>query len=175
MPLFLNSEEEMIAKTQFQSTEALAIRLRPFIDKTTGEFIVGGSDTVTLEIRRPNGTALPGGPHEATYDANVDMWTFDIATGSYVQGEWRVKAESDDADALPQWASYRWGDYVEDIATIKSDVAISRKVDTYEWKIEDNQLLLMEPDGTTIFKAFNLFDALGDPTSTRVFRRVPVP
>lgn len=111
-----------MSKSQHQSTESLKIRLPPFIDKTTGDYITGGSDVVTLTIERPDATVLPGGPHHPTYDSTVDMWIFTITTGSYQQGEWRVKAVSNNANAIPQWRYYQWGDYVDDITTTKTRV-----------------------------------------------------
>lgn len=109
-----------MSKNQFQSTESLKIRLPPFLDKTTGDHIIGGADTVTLTIERPDTTLLPGGPHTATYDATVDMWVFTILVASYQQGEWRVKAVSNDVNAIPMWRYYQWGDYVDDITTGKT-------------------------------------------------------
>jgi len=192
----LQSTQEFPMKTQFQSTEALQVRLPPFLDKTTGDFITGGADTCTLTIKKPDGVLLAGGPHLGVYDAAVDMWTFDVSVGSYLQGEWRVRAVSNDADAVPQWRSLRWGDYVEslatiatintkvgtpvgasmsaDIAAVAADMVLSRKMLTNRWKIETNQLKVYEDNGTTVFKTFSLFDNLGGPTSIRAFERVPV-
>jgi hypothetical protein len=45
------------------------------------------------------------------------VWTFDIATGSFQQGEWRIRAESNSANTLPKWTFPWWGDYVDSIST----------------------------------------------------------
>lgn len=103
-------------KDQFQSTETLRLRFLPFVNKLTGEYIVG-SDTCTLTIKKPDNTTTSVG---ATFDSDVSMWYYDVSTGSYQQGEWRIKAVSNDTNALPQWKVYIWGDYVEDITTVKT-------------------------------------------------------
>lgn len=111
-----------MAKNQFQSTEILKIRIPAFVNKVTGDYIVSGLDTCTLEIRRPDGTALPGGPHTATWDSNVHIWIKDVPTSSFVIGEWRVKATTSDANGLARWWIGNWGDYVDDITTNKNRI-----------------------------------------------------
>lgn len=105
-------------KGQFQSTETLRIRLSPFIDKTTGNYIIAGTDVCTLTIVRPNGSLHTGSTVTATWDSLAKIWYYDISTGSFEAGEWRVYAVTNDANGLPKWAIYYWGDYVDTIATI---------------------------------------------------------
>lgn len=105
-------------KGQFQSTETLRIRLSPFIDKTTGNYIIAGTDVCTLTIVRPNGALYTGSTVTATWDSLAKIWYYDISTGSFEAGEWRVYAVTNDANGLPKWAVYYWGDYVDTIATI---------------------------------------------------------
>lgn len=107
-------------KDQFQSTETLRLRFLPFVNKLTGEYIIG-SDTCTLTIKKPDNTTTSVG---ATFDSDVSMWYYDVSTGSYQQGEWRIKAVSNDTNALPQWKVYIWGDYVEDITTVKTRLGV---------------------------------------------------
>ena len=118
-----------MSKNQYQSTEILKIRIAPFVNKVTGDYITTGLDTCTLTIKRPDGSALPSGPHTATWDSTVHMWTFDVPVISYQQGEWRVKAVSSDSNALPKWWVGNWGDYVDDITATKT-TATSIKTDT---------------------------------------------
>ena len=75
-----------MSKNQYQSTEILKIRIAPFVNKVTGDYITTGLDTCTLTIKRPDGSALPSGPHTATWDSTVHMWTFDVPVISYQQG-----------------------------------------------------------------------------------------
>lgn len=104
-------------KSQFQSTEALQIRVTAFVDTATGNYILTGSDGCTLTIRKPDGTLLTGGTVAGSWDSTTKMWTYDVASGSYVQGEWRVYAVSGTGTALPKWLIFQWGDYVNDIST----------------------------------------------------------
>lgn len=104
-------------KQQFLSTESLRIRLTPFIDKVSGSYVVSGLDTVTLTIERPDGAVHTGGTVSAVFDSVAKLWTFDISTGSFMQGEWRVFAQSNAANTLPKWAVLQWGDYVDSIQT----------------------------------------------------------
>lgn len=215
-------------KDQFQSTETLRIRLTPFVNKTSGDYVVTGLDVCTLTIKKPDGTLYPGGPHLATWDSDVYMWIFDIAPASYQQGEWRVLATSNDVDSLRKWANYVWGDYVNDIATIptintkigtpvssvsadiasvqtklgtpvgasvsadiasvqtaasaaQSSSAIAstnttdmRKMQLNRWKVDNNQLTVYENDQSTVYKVFDLLDENQNPSSLRIYERVPV-
>jgi hypothetical protein len=153
-------------KNDFQSDEDLLIRFPPHIDKTTGEYITGGTDVVTLTIKKPNGDVLTAeGGILATYDADVDMWTYDVDVGLFAAGEWKVKAVTDDANGLPQWQTFTWGTgQAEDVLEIK-------KIQFNNWKVIGTQLLVYDNDGTTILKTYDLFDDNGDASGTRVFER----
>lgn len=105
-------------KGQFQSTETLRIRLSPFIDKTTGSYIIAGTDICTLTIEKPNGSLYTGATVTASWDSVAKIWYYDILAASFEIGEWRVYAVTDDVNGLPKWAIYIWGDYVDTIATI---------------------------------------------------------
>ncbi len=157
-------------KTDFQSSEVLQIRLRPFINQSTGAFITGGSDTVSLIIERPSGSLYQNGVSSwtASYDAQVDLWHFDVPLDEFAAGEWRVKATSNASNALPQWVVYSWG------AGTAEDVLGTRKFALNRWKVVGTQLLLYEDDGTTIFRTYDLKDQDGVASSTHVFERVPV-
>ena len=155
--------EEHMAKTQFVSGEDLKITLPPFIDKTTGERIIG-TDVCTLVVKAPSG--VYGSPPVPTFDTDTHFWKAEIALASFEEGEWTVRATSDDPNALPQYKSLTWGDYMDDIPETRQ-AAIGR------WKIVGTQLLLYEDDGVTVFKTYDLKDADGNPSATRVFERDP--
>jgi hypothetical protein len=157
--------EEQMAKTQFASGEDLIITFPPFIDKTTGERIVG-TDVATLVVKKPDDT-LMGTPPTASFDSDIDMWRATIPYASFEEGEWLVKATTNDSDGLDQYISYTWGDYVDDILEARQ-AAIGR------WKIDGTQLKLYEDDGSTVFKTYDLKDSDGNPSSTRIFERDPV-
>jgi hypothetical protein len=115
-------------KIQFQSTEKLRVRLPPFLNKNDWSYIMG-TDQATLYIKCPDGTLLQtgvGGVPVPTYDSDVRMWSVDLDVSYYTAhadpstNEWKVYAVSDDANYVPQWASYFWGDYVDDVTTAKT-------------------------------------------------------
>lgn len=60
------------------------------------------------------------------------------------------------------------------IASIATDLAVVKKVETGRWKIENNQMVFYDDDGVTPLLTFDLKDAAGDPSSTSVFERVRV-
>jgi hypothetical protein len=119
-------------KDQFQATEVLRVRITPFLDKVTGDFIMSGTDTVTLTIRKPDGTLHTGGTVTATWDSTTKLWIYDVSTGSYQQGEWRVHAVTNDSNSQgPKWQLLTWGDYVEDITLARSTAqSINTKLGT---------------------------------------------
>ena len=150
-------------KTQFVSGEDLKITLPPFINGTTGGRIIG-TDVATLVVKAPSGLITPPVP---TFDADTHFWTADVAAALFEEGEWQIYAVSDDADALAQYKSLTWGDYMDDIPETRQ-AALGR------WKIVGTQLHLYEDDGVTVFKTYDLKDADGNPSATRVFERDPV-
>lgn len=154
-----------MAKSQFTSTEDLNVTLPPFTDKTSHDPITAG-DSVTLTIKKPDGTLLASPPTPAR-DADTDFWVASVPSAEFQEGTWLVKGVSDDANAIPQYLILVWGDYVDDIQEARQ-AALGR------WKIEGTQLKLYEEDGSTVFKTFDLKDENGDATSTRVFERDPV-
>lgn len=105
-----------MAKDQFQSGESLQVRFAAFYDKTTGEPILG-TDTATYVARRPDGTTIASTP--LSFDSLVNLWTADVATGSFQAGEWRFKATSSNTNALPQTRILHWGGYVDDLTTTR--------------------------------------------------------
>ena len=157
--------EELSMKTQFVSTENLKITLPPFVNKTTGERIIG-TDIATLVVKDPTGSLLSS-PPVPVWDGDVYFWLAEVPIVSFIEGEWLVLATSDDANALPQFKVLTWGDYVDDIPETRQ-AALGR------WKIIGTQLLLYEDDGVSVFKTFDLKDADGNPSNTRVFERDPV-
>jgi len=155
-------EDDM--KSQFISTEDLRITFPAFYTASGARII--GTDSITLVIKRPDNTLLPS-PPTPTFDADVDHWKASVPLASFQEGEWVIKASSNDALALDQYKSLYWGDYVDDIPETRQ-AALGR------WKIEGTQLKLYEDDGVTVFRTFNLKDEGGIPTNTTIFERDPV-
>lgn len=116
-------------KQQFQSIEALRIRLTPFVDKITGDYIIGG-DTATVTVERPDGTSFL---ESLVWDSTVHIWWYDIPVGSYMQGEWRIEAISSNANAFHQWKTPMWGDYVENL-----DSTVSSRLAFVDYVVPDN-------------------------------------
>jgi hypothetical protein len=108
-----------MAKSQYQSTEIMRVRFSPFVNATTGAYIIG-TDTCTLNYRPPGGA--PASVAMA-WDSSIQMWYYDFLVAGYVQGEWRFRAVSSDAAALPQWKTIVWGDYVDDVTLGKTAAA----------------------------------------------------
>lgn len=149
-------------KGQYISSENLRIILPPFLDTSTNLFITSG-DLVTLTIKKPDNTLLAPAP-TAVRDGDTDFWVASIPTGDFQAGEWLIKAESDAANALPQFATLVWGDFLDDLL----QATLGR------WKVENNQLLLYKDDGVTVMRTFALKDGEGLPSSSQVFERDPV-
>ena len=181
---------ERLMKSQFQSTEKLRVRLPPFLNKTDWSYIMG-TDTCTIKIKCPDTTVLTsgsGGVPAAAYDSDVKMWILDLDVSFYTAhhhtstDEWKVYAESSDSNMVPQWASYFWGDYVDDTSDIiaqqtalGADLTILKKISTGRWRITSgNQFLIYDSDGSTVLYRFNLKDLVGLPTSGNIYERVPV-
>jgi hypothetical protein len=61
------------------------------------------------------------------------------------------------------------------VQDIKDDVELVRKIERGRWKIENNQMIFYDTNGTTPLLTFNLFDQVGTPTMEDVFERVEVP
>lgn len=180
---------ERLMKSQFQSTEKLRVRLPPFLNKTDWSYIMG-TDTATIKVKCPDGAVLTsgsGGVPAAAYDTDVKMWILDLDTSYYTAhqhvstNEWKVYAESNDANMVPQWASYNWGDYVDDstdvlalLAVIGADVTVLKKIGTGRWRVTTgNQFLIYDTDGVTVLYRFNLKDLAGLPTSDNIYERTP--
>ena len=151
-------------KDQFQSIEVLCVRLPPFMDSATGSYIVGGTDVCTLTVKSPGSTVTTP---TATWDPDVQLWVYDIPLLDYEQGEWRIKAVSDAANALPQWRVYTWGDYVDTLETL-------RLIETGRWKVDiaTNQLILYAADAVTPLYVFDLKGMDGLPNPHMVYERV---
>lgn len=66
------------------------------------------------------------------------------------------------------------GTIESDVTTIKTHVKDCRDIDFGRWKIQNNQLLFYNADGSTVLRTFNLKNSAGNPTSTSVMERVPV-
>ena len=96
-----------MAKAQFAASEDLKVVLFPFFDKVNNVYVTGGSDSLTVTVKRPNGTLLPSVP-AAVYDSDTDFWTVTIPDTDYMQGDWLVKAVSDASDTLPQYRILIW-------------------------------------------------------------------
>ena len=153
-------------KNQFQATEALQVRLPPFINRLTGEYVTGGTDTCTLTIKKPGGALVTP---TASWDSDAKLWYYDVSIVDYLPGEWRVYAVSNAADTLPQWRVVTWGDYVEQLASLF-------KIGTGRWVVNatTNVLTLYDSDDVTPLYAFNLKGSDGLPNPHLVYERTPV-
>lgn len=161
--VILNSQGVLEAmKAQFIASESLSIVFPPFLDTSAQEFITA-VDVVTLTIVKPDGSLFTPAPTPVR-DANSDFWVAEITAPFFELGEWTIKAVSDDANALDQYKSVVWGDYMDDIR----QAALGR------WRISGTQLLLYAEDGVTVFRTFNLKDSGGLPTVSQIFERDPV-
>jgi hypothetical protein len=157
--------EESVSKTQFVSTEDLQLVFTPFVNGTTGERFTG-TDSVSLTIKKPNGD-LVDPAIVPTWDGDVHLWVATVPTSEFQEGVWLIRATSDGEDSLDQFKTITWGDYVDDIQETRQ-AALGR------WRINGTVLELYEDDGETVFKSFNLRDAEGNPTNTRIFDKDPV-
>jgi len=157
-----------MAKTQFVSSEPLRLVFFPFFDKVANEYVTAGTDTPTLVVKKPNGTLLTPAP-TLVFDSDTNFWVVEVATGSYMEGDWLVKATSDAANTLPQYRIFTWGDYVDELPILKA-------LGTGRWKVNTttDRLELYAADGITVLYQFDLKDAGGLPNSTTVYERVPV-
>ena len=192
LPAFLGlmTGATLMPKSQFQSIEKLRVRLPPFLNKNDWSYIMG-TDQATISVKCPDSTVLTsgsGGVPAASYDSDMKMWSLDLDVSYYTAhqaiatNEWKVYAISDDASYVPQWASYFWGDYVDDITTVKtlvtavgSDVTILKKIATGRWRVTaGKQFIIYDTDGVTVLYRFDLKDLMGLPTSDNVYERTPV-
>jgi hypothetical protein len=155
--------EKIVAKTQFLASEPLRVIFFPFFNKVSNEYVVTGLDTATLVVKKPDGTLLTPAP-TLVFDSDVNFWVVEIDVSDYLEGDWLVKATSDAANTLPQYRIFTWGDYVDEI----------RQAAFGRWKIEGTQLKLYADGGTTVVRTFDLKDADGNPSATRIFERDPV-
>lgn len=158
---------DVMTKNQFVSNENLQVVFAPFVNRTDGTLYTG-TDTVTLTVKRPNGTLLPS-PPVPLFDSDVQLWTTTISAGFFAEGTWLIKAVSNGANTQPQHMTLTWGDYVDDIPETRQ-AALGR------WKIDAvaRKLYLYEDDGTTIFKEYDLKDSSGAPSVNQIFERDPV-
>ena len=123
------------------------------------------SDTDNIQTRLP--AALSGG----RMDSVVNAMAAGVITAAV------VATDAIDADALAASAVTE----IQSGLVLSADIAdINTKLDTLEavavgrWRVVGNQLILYQLDGTTPLATFNLLDDSGDPSSTRIFERVPV-
>jgi hypothetical protein len=151
-------------KLQYASTEALSLSFPPFFNGVSGTYVVDGLGTTQFIVRKPDNTTQIVA---ASFDTDVKFWKAEIAIGSFQEGIWLIKAESDVGSTIDQFRALSWGDYVDDIGETRQ-AALGR------WKIVGTQLVIYEDDGTTPFKTFNLLDSEGFPSVSGVFERTPV-
>lgn len=158
----LNSQGALTTmKSQYIASEVLRIVIPPFLNTDDNSFIVTG-DAVTLTIKKPDNTLLAPAP-TAVRDGDTDFWVAEVPLDDFQSGEWLVKAESDDADSLPQYKLLLWGDFMDDIL----QATLGR------WRILNNQLLIYKNDGVTVLRTFDLKDDQGLPSSSQIFERTP--
>lgn len=153
---------ELMAKTQFLASEPLKIVFMPFFDTATGAYIVAGLDVVTLTVKDPSGVLMAPAP-TPVFDSDTNFWVAEVDVTDYEEGDWKIKAVSDAAGTLPQYRLLTWGDYWTDI----------HQASMGRWKIEGTQLKIFADDGVTVVRTFDLKDADGNPSATRVFERDP--
>lgn len=156
----------LMTKTQFLSNESLQIVIPPFINRADGSQYLG-TDTVTLVVKRPDGTLLPS-PPSVIFDSDVHLWTATITSSSFIQGEWLILASSNGTNSQGQNLVLIWGDYVDKIYETHQ-AAFGR------WRIDtpSRKLFLYGDDGTTILKTFDLKDSTGSASVTQIFERDP--
>lgn len=114
-----------MSKSQFQSTETLKIRIPPFIDSTTGLPAVG--DIVTFKTVDALGNMREdhsGDGGLILRETHSGYWTLDITPESWTygwgSGVWLLKAYSDNANTVPQFRDYAWGDWSDDVTLAKN-------------------------------------------------------
>ena len=61
-----------------------------------------------------------------------------------------------------------------DIALMKADIELIKKVESGRWKIVNNQMIFYDDDDLTPLLTFNLTNKGGTPTETTVYERTPV-
>ncbi|MFQ6062619.1 MAG: hypothetical protein ACE5J9_05530 [Methanosarcinales archaeon] len=69
-------------------------------------------------------------------------------------------------------ANYVWNHTTG--VNVDTRVNLIRKIEEDRWKIDNNELIIYDDDGTTILMKFSLLDKDGQPTMKEVFERVPV-
>ena len=123
------------------------------------------ADTDNIQTRLP--AALSGG----RMDSVVNAMASGVITAAV------IATDAIDADALAASAVAE----IQSGLVVSADITdINTKLDTLEavavgrWRVVGDQLILYQLDGTTALATFNLFDDSGDPSSTRIFERVPV-
>jgi len=160
--------EELSVKTQYAATEVLRLAFFPFFDVSTGAYVVGGTDTIALVVKKPDDTLLTPAP-VPVFDVDTNFWVVEVPVGDYMQGDWLVRATSDWANTFPQYRALTWGDYVSDLVTL-------RKIKTGRWKIDTAAKVIRfyDDDGTTVLYEFNLKNAAGTPSTSNIFERDPV-
>ena len=95
------------------------------------------------------------------------IWTNSLASGTYF-----AEYSLEDADG-------RTSVFVEDLPVLsvatKADWEYIKKIETGRWKISNNQMVFYDEDGTTPLLTFNLYDAVGSPTTDSVYERRVAP
>ena len=157
----------------------------------------GLSPTITAMINVSNGqtvsnppaiTELSEGFYKFSYDwysMHPDAYLLKIDTGLTTPAERFVTMRIEKADYLEHLADEikSTAETIETSAnsiessasTIQTKVQRLLDIENGTWKIENNNLYIIAPDGTTELARFNLFAADGTtPTSTNPFFRVPV-
>lgn len=85
-----------------------------------------------------------------------------------------ILTEAQEANAAAQAAESSSATAATQATQAASNSDDLRKIAVGRWKIQGTQLILYELDGTTPYKAFDLKDDAGQPTSQRIYERVPV-
>lgn len=107
----------------------------------------------------------------------TSVWRYLWEPASLSEGSYIVEYTLTDALALVGLATEDLN--VSDYATQGAQAVMAGKVHAIykielgHWKIVDNQMIYYELDGSTPYLIYDLFDASGNPSMTKVFERVP--
>jgi len=117
--------------------------------------------TITAKVKTSNGTATQ--TIELTQQAD---YFFTGNLSSLAAGSYSV-VFFDENDTLVGSGTLYWNGTRE---ITLGDLDHVRKGLYNNMKVEDNQLIIYDDDGTTPLDTFNLFDLAGDPTSDDVYQ-----
>lgn len=163
----------------FETKQNASVRVPVRLIDTGGNPVTGVVYTaVTVTIEKPNGTT-----------ANVTMsggiWS-EVTVGAFTgTGKYTLVLPSSVTDVIgvacvaiaatgAVTATNLFKIVALDAADAYSEASLARKMATNKAVEATNQYIVYDDDATTVLKTFNTQDASGSPTSTSIFRRIPV-